>query len=422
MRIVFLSKFTPKNSYGGAEVSAWYTAKGLVSLGQEVFYFRQVEDLKKSRRQEYYQEGIKVFEIPGIFGRDVLTLEKLWAYRQAGKLKEYLPKDIDVIHSHDQHSLLINYALKKTLANKKTKYFHTVRDYTPICGFNHLTTKDEVCTRCSRESFKNCPKIVQAKWYQKPVRIYRFLTTIPFHQRCLLELTGVVFISKFLRREILTSPNWRERIIKPKSITVIYNPAPDWHKLDKSQLQANSAFRLLFVGRLEYHKGPHILFTAINLLAADARLKGRLSLDMVGGGDIAKYRRLTQESGIEKIVNFRGQVLHKDLPQVYAQADLLVLPSIWPEPFGRGIIEAGICVVPTLASDWAGPREIIKNNQTGWLFNIADSQALADKIKELALNRELVQRVGQNCREFVSDNFNAIKVSRAYLDFYQKKV
>jgi glycosyltransferase involved in cell wall biosynthesis len=68
-----------------------------------------------------------------------------------------------------------------------------------------------------------------------------------------------------------------------------------------------------------------------------------------------------------------------ELPELLAAADLLVLPSA-RESFGQVIVEAMACGVPTVAAASLGPAKIIKDGETGWLFDVDDRAAFTDAL------------------------------------------
>jgi len=421
MRIIFLQRFTPKSAYGGAEVSAWHIARGLVRLGHQVEIFCEGERYNKNnnpslsaRLKTYKKNKIMVHPIPGLFGRNVLTLEKLWAKKQAKILKKYLPKKFDILHSHDQHSLLINAEL-----NTNTKQFHTVRDYTPICGYNHLKIDNSICHKCSLQNFKTCPKIIYGNLLQKPLRVLRFLTTIPYHQQCLSKLDGVIFISHFLKQEILKSSNWRNKIPKPVHTTVIYNPVPEWGAdelhFQNSSLKQSTNTNLLFVGRLEKHKGLSILLKAFR------KLNKNFNLVIIGQGNLEYYKNFAKKLKLDpQHLQFLGQVPHHLMPDIYKKSDILISPHLWPEPFGRTIIEAMFFGKIVIASDLGGPREIIQSGVNGFLVPSGDPSALRKKIMEIAQDINLQEQIKKQAVHTVLHRFTPRKIAENYLEFYQK--
>jgi glycosyltransferase involved in cell wall biosynthesis len=124
-------------------------------------------------------------------------------------------------------------------------------------------------------------------------------------------------------------------------------------------------WRLLFVGRMDRLKGGEILLDG--LPAIRAGVDRDVELVFVGDGpDRKTWRRKAEQiqsttSGIR--IEFKGWLEKSQVAQAYAEADLLVVPSLWPEPCGVVGVEAGLYSVPSVAfrvggiPDWLHPGE-----------------------------------------------------------------
>ena len=114
--------------------------------------------------------------------------------------------------------------------------------------------------------------------------------------------------------------------------------------------------QILFVGRLVAEKGWRQLLTAMPI--AEATLGRRVRLNVAGDGpDAAAFRAAAAGSN----VHFLGFVDHKTKVAAMRAADVLVVPSVWPEPFGLVGIEAGCVGLPAVGfaaggiPDWLIP-------------------------------------------------------------------
>jgi glycosyltransferase involved in cell wall biosynthesis len=118
--------------------------------------------------------------------------------------------------------------------------------------------------------------------------------------------------------------------------------------------------RLLFAGRLMDVKGVGHLLRAMPLAAA--RLGRQMHLTIAGDGpDRGTLEKLARSLGLA--VGFTGWVDSHRRSDLMRQADLLTVPSLWPEPFGLSGVEAGCFGLPAVAfavggiSDWLIPGE-----------------------------------------------------------------
>ncbi len=133
--------------------------------------------------------------------------------------------------------------------------------------------------------------------------------------------------------------------------------------------------RLLFLGRLVDTKGAEVLIRAVP--GAESRLGRKLHLTIAGdGSERSKLQSLAQKLGIS--ADFPGWVQGSEKVQLLRDADLLVMPSLWPEPFGLAGIEAGNLGVPAVGfalggiPDWLIPGEsgsslrLIRRQSKAW--------------------------------------------------------
>jgi len=160
--------------------------------------------------------------------------------------------------------------------------------------------------------------------------------------------------------------------------------------------------RLLYVGQMIPEKGVH---TAI---AALARLAGEfpeLTLSLAGGSLQPDYeekmRALAGQSGLADRVHFLGKVPRAELSRVYAEHDVLVFPSEWPEAFAITPLEAiasGLAIVGTTTG---GSGELLRNRETAMTFQAGDAADCARAIRELSTDRELFEKICRQAQQAV---------------------
>jgi glycosyltransferase involved in cell wall biosynthesis len=128
-------------------------------------------------------------------------------------------------------------------------------------------------------------------------------------------------------------------------------------------------WRLLFVGRMELLKGGAELLDAVALAAE--RLDRPIRLSMVGDGpkkeDWERQAARIQSRRPALDVEFAGWVGEDRLKLRYSESDLLVVPSLWPEPFGRIGPEAGMHGVPAAAFAVGGIPDWLRHGVNGFL-------------------------------------------------------
>ncbi len=141
---------------------------------------------------------------------------------------------------------------------------------------------------------------------------------------------------------------------------------------------------VLYVGRLVYEKGPHLLLEAASKLK-----RGDLKFIFVGDGSMKPYLvDLSVKLGISDKVYFLGHVPDDVLHALYRLAAVAVFPSLY-EPFGIVALEAMGLGVPIIVSAVGGLDEIVQHGRNG----------LAEAINMLVDNPELCRNLAANARE-----------------------
>jgi glycosyltransferase involved in cell wall biosynthesis len=132
--------------------------------------------------------------------------------------------------------------------------------------------------------------------------------------------------------------------------------------------------------RLAEWKGQHVLVKAL------ARLPG-VSCIVVGDALFGEQAyavslgKLVEELGLADRVRFLGQ--RSDVPTLMLAVDVMVHPSIDPEPFGRTLVEAMLAGVPVIATDAGAASDILEAGRAGTLVAPNDPEALAAAISHV---------------------------------------
>jgi D-inositol-3-phosphate glycosyltransferase len=185
---------------------------------------------------------------------------------------------------------------------------------------------------------------------------------------------------------------------------------------------------LLFVGRIEPLKGIDTLLRAVALLNAQAPpWMPQVCLAVIGGNpgpegvaeneEMARLLELRQELGIGDIVTFLGAKDQDALPDYYAAADIVIVPSHY-ESFGLVALEAMACGTPVIASEVGGLAYLVKDGQTGFHVPYRDPEALAEKIMLLLNDPVLREKLGRQAVAYAQD-YAWPRIADQVLDVYQ---
>ncbi len=184
----------------------------------------------------------------------------------------------------------------------------------------------------------------------------------------------------------------------------------------RREFHAEDSHLLIIAARLHPEKGHHYLFEALPEIKRRVGRPVRLLVAGAGSFDAA-YREEVRALGCGEMVSFLG--FRKDLPDLIASSDLLVLPSV-AEAFGLVLTEAIYLGTPVVATRVGGIPEIVEDEREGLLVPPADSAALADAIAKLLNDPERRAGMAGAGREKVLKRFGFQEMVRSYERIYEK--
>lgn len=171
-----------------------------------------------------------------------------------------------------------------------------------------------------------------------------------------------------------------------------------------------------YVGRLEEYKGVQVLLRAL------ARLPERFCLDAVGdGGHRAELEALALSLGVADRVKFLGHRSQHDVNRMYADFDLLAVPSQtrpnWVEQFGRIVVEAMAAGVPMVVADSGSLPEVAAG--VAVVVPESDDERWAAAIRDLSDDAsERSRRSALGLRRAV--DFDWAEIARRHVDLYRE--
>ncbi|MDD5528822.1 MAG: glycosyltransferase family 4 protein [bacterium] len=191
-------------------------------------------------------------------------------------------------------------------------------------------------------------------------------------------------------------------------VKIIYNGIDiklDSHKNTKKQ---NSCFVVGYAGQIARWKGIEYFIQSASMIMQRKNID--IKFIIVGGpifGDeeyLKELKDLTKKLKVEENIQFKG-VVENAINEIL-EFDILVHPSVLPEPFGRVLIEAGILEKPVVATNIGAIPEIVVNGETGIIVPVKNASAIADGIIKLFDNPKFACLLGQNANKRVKEYFN----------------
>lgn len=223
--------------------------------------------------------------------------------------------------------------------------------------------------------------------------------------------------SRFWALSKSTAADLCSRGIAKDRITIIY-PGFNEELLEPLPVEKTPEPSLIYVTRLKRYKRVDLPIAAVVQLRT---VFPGLRLFVTGSGDHeAALRQLAASLGVADAVEFIGFVSEERKHQLLQQAWLGVQTSTI-EGWGLGVIEAGACGTPTVASNSPGLIESVRDGETGVLVPHGDLDALVAVLRRLLADHAERNRLGANAREWARQ-LSWEKMSERALEFLREAV
>ena len=203
----------------------------------------------------------------------------------------------------------------------------------------------------------------------------------------------------------------------------VTDPSKEMAGVVQSTKRNYKYWNLLFSGRMEFLKGGHIFLEA--LPGVLAQVKKPLRVTFAGDGRARadwqrKAKRLEDRHENLKI-EFIGWASKPRMNEILSDCDLLVVPSLWPEPFGLVGPEAGVRGVPVAAFAVGGIADWLENGTNGFLApgNPPTADGLATAVLNCLRSPEVHARLSRNA-VLLAQRFNIKNHLDALLDVFEK--
>jgi len=192
----------------------------------------------------------------------------------------------------------------------------------------------------------------------------------------------------------------RIRLAPPGVDHTLFFPRPKDEA--KARLHLAGVRLVLFVGRLQAHKGPDIAVRALaEAIAREPDLTGDVVLAIVGGpsgtshgAEVARLIDLASALGVEERVMFFPPQPQPRLADFYAAAECALVPSR-SESFGLVALEAQACGTPVVAAAVGGLRYVVEDGVTGFLVEGHDPGDHAERLLRLLREPRSTLRMGE---------------------------
>lgn len=400
MRILFLTNFYMVQGSGGEEQSCQQVVEGLKQRGHTALVLTsmhgtnnvpvEVEGIYRSlylemdlvplrhsltfftKRKAREKHNLQVFEhVLQQFDPDIIFIWGMW------NLPDSLPAFAEAMYPHKVVYRFATYW--PTLPSQHVFYWRTL-------GRNWYS-------RLPKQVLGHIALGMLTKEAQRAPLVFRYAICVSAAVRDILVEAGIPIANA---RIIYTGLDLKKYA----------NAEPHHRGFDERSLE------LLYAGRLASDKG---IETAIEAMSKFVYREGKrdIRLSLAGSGSVEYENHLRQfvtQAGLSDYVSFLGWIPPEEMPGLLRKFDVLLLPSIWPEPFSRAVLEGMISGLVVVATRTGGTPEIIVDGENGLLFMPNDPEDLAMKIAQLVADPESHHRIGSAGKQTILERFTMTRM------------
>jgi glycosyltransferase involved in cell wall biosynthesis len=201
--------------------------------------------------------------------------------------------------------------------------------------------------------------------------------------------------------------------------SIVPGAGVDPHAFPAQPVPEHATPRAAYVGRLIRSKGVEVLVQAFEILRArgvafELALYGAPDLHNPDAVSADTLGRWSDTSGL----SWHGHV--SDVPSVWREADIAVVPTLGGEGVPRAMLEAAACARPLIVSDVPGCNHFVRQGVEGFIVPPADPEALAEALAKAARDPELRRRQGAAARARLLSGYTTAAVGRALRDAYRR--
>jgi glycosyltransferase involved in cell wall biosynthesis len=395
MKILILQDDFPPRSLGGAGMAAADVARAFAQKGHAVSVLTTTREKAEEGKSE--REGLTIYTVYSRYHPRWRAYLSLYNPRVVGKVREIIGEvRPEVVHAHNVHEH-ISYASLKVAKRAGAKVF--------------LTAHDAMLVDYGK-AFE-AGKISPWQHFKKYKARYNPLRNIVI-KHYLKYVDRVFVVSESLKR--LLEAN------EVRNVETIYNgiEIKDWEVGESVVAQFKQRHNLegrkivLSGGRLSEAKGGTQAILAMERVSHT--IPEALLMVM---GEKNKYAHamleLAKQKGVDKNIFFTGWLSGEELKAAYHASDVVIMPSIYQEPFGLVALEAMACRKPVIVTPFGGASEIVEDGVTGYVVNPYQVEEMAKEIVELLTQPEKAASVGEAGYERAKRLFSLESQAALYL-------
>lgn len=397
-KIIYLSSLYSPFKIGGAEMIVQNIAERAVECGNDVVVVTTSNkpgvSIKCINSVKIYYIGLRNIYWPYSGKKHCSPIRLLWHLIDANNV--FMTKIYESIYDYEKPDLIHTHNLTglstvawRIASERAIPIVHTLHDYSLLCPkstcFNNNMNCKNQCYLCSllSKTKKNNSNYVNT----------------------------VVGVSKFVLQRHLDS----QYFSTAQLAKVVFNGINEANSFASQSVFAKhkDVIKLGYLGRLEHSKGIESLLSSLE------RIKHKKWELWIGGTNTnAEYVSDLKAKFESPQVHFMGFV-NRD--EFFSNVDVLIVPSLWHEPFGLVVLEAFSHNIPVICTNRGALPELVKNGVNGYIYDPDNVQSIINIIDLLIKDVKLLYKLKNNIQK---NNImqSTTTMCSAYFDIYNELI
>ena len=386
LNVMFLTWEFPPRVIGGISPHVFYLSKSLARKGVKVHVVTC--DFPGAPARETL-DGVEVYRIdsyknPSPDFATWVYLMNLNMQREAAAIAAKLEDKVDLFHAHDWLVATAGIGLKHVFRKPLLVTMHSTE----------IGRRDGVHTSTEKMIAETEAWLTYEAW--KVICCSQYMVS---HVKWAFGLPD---------DKLVMVPNGVNMNVYEKALTTDL-------KLFRSRFALPEEKLVLFVGRLVYEKGAHVLINAIPKILEKVNAK----FVIVGSGYMKdQLLTIVRSMGLEHKVMFTGFVDEETLLKLQCCADVSVVPSLF-EPFGIVALEAMAAKSPVVVSDTGGLGEIVEHDITGVKVYPNNTESLAWGIAKVLTDDKYRNNLRENAFKRIQEKYDWNKIAQQTQRIYE---
>ena len=414
MKIFLVSDYFYPFNPGGSEWSVYELAKSLKKRDIEPI----IITLNYGARAQEIYDGLKVRRLAFVkkIGTERKVVNPIWQnnpiFFTASAFQIYktiMSEKPDVIHVHGK--FLIPGAIIAGLITK-IPVIVTIRDKQIICPIGKCFFEKNRLKACELGEYITS----DLPWYyanysqHKSFMNFTYIALGAIYNKFMFAI--IKFFAKRAKIIMTISQSQKEYLEKNgfSNLRVIYNTAS--FSIPQRRIQKSKS--ILFAGKLSKGKCGEILINSI----PDLVKKNKIVFLFAGTIELKKmFSEKLGKKTFKKYIKVLKNLSHPKLTNLYSKVTAIVMPSIYPESFGRVALEAIAQGTPAIVTNIGGLPEIVQDKVTGRVVN-PNEHELKNAIKEVVENEKIYNQNIKRLYPSLREKFHDIPIEQ-HLKIYR---